>query len=330
MRERINRLARGIIDNGSPELVLTPERVEASVPAGEVIRGEILVSSGNNLHIKGLVYSSHERVRVVNSAFGGLRNRIIYEVNVDFSEHGDEIKGSFYLVTNGGEREIPYSLRVQAGDSGEVLGNLKTPRDFGLLAKKDLEKALRMFEYQDFTEAPFMQDSRVRTIYDGLKGRAGRRNLLEEFLVALQVKEPVKLTLETGTRTYENLTGIAEDYIDISAGTWGYVSADITADAPFIELGTSRITDQDFVQGRCRAGYRIIPSRLHRGRNFGCIRIKSMGEEFLLSVEAEGQRGAGSAERESGADRSWTMGAYINTWLCVWTMRQGFMSRPFS
>ena len=121
--------------------------------------------------------------------------------------------------------------------------------------------------------------------------------------MALQVKEPVKLTLETGTRTYENLTGIAEDYIDISAGTWGYVSADITADAPFIELGTSRITDQDFVQGRCRAGYRIIPSRLHRGRNFGCIRIKSMGEEFLLSVEAEGHHGAGGAERESGADR---------------------------
>ena len=303
MRERINRLARGIIDNGSPELVLTPERVEASVPAGEVIRGEILVSSGNNLHIKGLVYSSHARVQVVDNAFGGLRNRIIYEVNSRYTEHGDVIKGSFYLVTNGGEREIPYSLRVQAGDSGEVLGNLKTPRDFGLLAKRDLEKALRMFEYQDFTEAPFMQDSRVRTIYDGLKGRAGRRNLLEEFLVALQVKEPVKLTLETGTRTYENLTGIAEDYIDISAGTWGYVSADITADAPFIELGTSRITDQDFVQGRCRAGYRIIPSRLHRGRNFGCIRIKSMGEEFLLSVEAEGHHGAGGAERESGADR---------------------------
>ena len=194
-------------------------------------------------------------------------------------------------------------MRVQAGDSGEVLGNLKTPRDFAVLAKKDLEKALRMFEYQDFTEAPFMQDSRVRTIYDGLKGRAGRRNLLEEFLVALQVKEPVKLTLETGTRIYENLTGIAEDYIDIAAGTWGYVSADITVDAPFIELGTFRITDQDFVQGRCRVGYRIVPSRLHRGRNFGCIRVKSLREEFLISVEAEGHHGSGSTERESGSDR---------------------------
>lgn len=95
MRERINRLARGIIDNGSPELVLTPERVEASVPAGEVIRGEILVSSGNNLHIKGLVYSSHERVRVVNGAFGGLRNRIIYEVNVDFQSMGTKSRDLF-------------------------------------------------------------------------------------------------------------------------------------------------------------------------------------------------------------------------------------------
>ena len=33
MRERINRLARGIIDSGIPELVLAPDKVEAAVPA---------------------------------------------------------------------------------------------------------------------------------------------------------------------------------------------------------------------------------------------------------------------------------------------------------
>ena len=81
------------------------------------------------------------------------------------------------------------------------------------------------------------------------------------------------------------------------------MSADITVDAPFIEPGTFRITDQDFVQGRCRVGYRIVPSRLHRGRNFGCIRVKSLREEFLISVEAEGYHAAGNAERESGTDR---------------------------
>lgn len=288
MRERINRLARGIIDSGVPELVLTPDRVEAAVPAGEVIRGEIVVSSRNNLHIKGLVYSSHERVQVVNNAFGGLRNRIIYEVNCRYTEHGDIIKGSFYLVTNGGEREIPYSLCVQAGDSGDVYGALVTPRDFAALAKRDLDMALRMFEYQDFTEAPFMKDARTCTIYEGLKGRAGRRNLLEEFLVALHVKEPVRLTLDTKSREYENPLEPVSDFIDVAASGWGYVSADISADAPFIELVNSRITDKDFVNGRCRVHYRIVPSRLHRGRNFGRLRVRSLREEFVIDIEAEG------------------------------------------
>lgn len=68
---------------------------------------------------------------------------------------------------------------------GEILDSLATPDDFGRLAKRDLEQALQLFEYQDFVEAPFMQDARCRTLYDGLRGRPGRRNLLEEFLVAL-------------------------------------------------------------------------------------------------------------------------------------------------
>ena len=109
MRERINRLARGIVENRAPRLELKPERIEAVIPAGQVIRGEFGAASGNNLHIKGLVYSDDERVKVVTAAFGGLRSRIIYEVNTRYAEHGDEIKGSFYLVTNGGETEIPYS-----------------------------------------------------------------------------------------------------------------------------------------------------------------------------------------------------------------------------
>ena len=81
MRERINRLAKGIIDSEVPKLVITPAAVEGSVPSGTTARGEIMVTSGNGLHIKGLVYSGNPRVTVANSAFGGLRNRIVYEVS---------------------------------------------------------------------------------------------------------------------------------------------------------------------------------------------------------------------------------------------------------
>ena len=43
------------------------------------------------------------------------------------------------------------------------------------LGKENWELALRLFEYQDFIEAPFMQDA-DQTVYEGLKGRNGRNN----------------------------------------------------------------------------------------------------------------------------------------------------------
>ena len=145
MRERINRLAKGIIDMEAPQLLIQPEILEEEVQAGEVARKELFLTSENGLHTKGLVYSSNSRVQALNSSFGGLRNHITYEINSRYLEYGDVIEGSFYLVTNGGEKEIPYSFRVQAGVSGRTLGHLNEPKDFGNVANQDYEIALRIF-----------------------------------------------------------------------------------------------------------------------------------------------------------------------------------------
>ncbi len=51
-----------------------------------------------------------------------------------------------------------------------------------------METALRLLEYPDFVEVPFMQDLHVRALYDGLKGHGSRANFMEEFLVGLGVK----------------------------------------------------------------------------------------------------------------------------------------------
>ena len=113
MRERINRLAKGIIDSEVPVIKVTPKGIDDVVRSGGATRRELVVTSENNLHIKGLAYSSNFRVRLLNGAFGGTYNHLVYEVNTGFLEDGDMIKGAFYLVTNGGEREVPYSFRVE-------------------------------------------------------------------------------------------------------------------------------------------------------------------------------------------------------------------------
>ncbi len=316
MRERINRLARGIVDSSVPELVIKPERIEGILSPGESVRGEFSVQSGNDLYIKGLVYTGNKRIKVENEAFGGLRNHIVYEIDTRYLEDGDTIKGSFYLVTNGGEKEIPYSLRIQTGHRTETLEGLKTPRDFAALAKKNWDLALRLFEYQDFTDAPFMQHVQIRTIYEGLKGRHGRNNLLEEFLVALHVKEPVSLKADVSGCVIDAPQTIAEDVLCLTASGWGYAEAQIEADGKFLSIERNAVTTREFDQDKCQIHYQISPEYLHGGKNFGSIRIKTLCQEFVLPIEVvkKSIRDADNREKKNVDNRS--AYEYINMLLC--------------
>ncbi|MDR1769027.1 MAG: DUF5717 family protein, partial [Hungatella sp.] len=65
MRERINRLAKGIIDSEIPKIKVTPWEIDDVVRSGGATRRELVVTSENNLHIKGLAYSSNFRVRLI-------------------------------------------------------------------------------------------------------------------------------------------------------------------------------------------------------------------------------------------------------------------------
>lgn len=289
MRERINRLAKGIIDMEVPKLLFQPERIEEEVQAGELIRKEVFVTSDNGLHSKGLVYSSNSRVLTMNSSFGGLRNHIGYEIDTRYLESGDTIEGVFYLVTNGGEKEIPYLFRVQAGASGEAMRRLKEPRDFVRVAKEDYEMALRMFEYHDFTEVPFMQDMHVRALYDGLKGHGNRYGQLEQFLIGLGLKQAVKLEIAERCRQYPGLEHTVDGEIIIKRSGWGYTPVHVSVNGSFIQVVKTTLDERDFQDHICRFLYRIDPAQLHGGRNFGSIGFEINGELLTVEIEASGK-----------------------------------------
>ena len=190
MKERINRLAKGIIDSEQPKMTWSPEKIDETLRMNTLMQRNLWIGSENGLSVKGFVYSSNLRVRIPgdNNSFGGLRCRIVYEVDTSFLTAGDTITGSFYLVTNCGEEEIPYEFHVEVADAGKTLGDLKTAEDFLHVAENDMETALRLLEYPDFVEVPFMQDLHVRALYVGLQGHGSRANCLEECLVGLGVK----------------------------------------------------------------------------------------------------------------------------------------------
>ena len=94
MRERINRLARGIVDAELPKLFLSPVKVEETLGSDTIYKRELYLSSENNLSIKGLgllhPFQGEDRLPVLR----GLRNHIVYEVDTSWCENGDVIRVS--------------------------------------------------------------------------------------------------------------------------------------------------------------------------------------------------------------------------------------------
>lgn len=272
----------------TPRIVVMPEKIEENIQAGKSSSLEFHVNSGNGLHIKGLVYTSHIRVSVANPAFGGLRNKITYQVDAGYLEDGDIIEGAFELVMNGGERKLPFTFHVQLGISGQTLAGLKTPKDFAEIAREHPDTALRLFDYQDFTETPFMQDLHTRAVYEGLKGHGDRGNQLEEFLVALGLKKPVNLRVSESLRKYEYSAEAAEGSIEVQKEGWGYISVTAETDGAFLELKKKRFDTRDFKEDVCRISYRVLSGPLHQGKNYGCIRLSTVKETRVIPFLVNG------------------------------------------
>ncbi len=186
MKERINKLARGIVELDKPILKLSVASFEGTVDIGELAKFEFIIYSENGILLKGLIYSDNPNVTVQKDAFGGIRSLIRCVVDTRKMKDGDKIEGQLYIVSNGGEVKVTYSFDVRSTyKSNEIITGLHTAEDFISFCNEDPDFAVRVFDYNDFKDAEFMQDSRLYTLYQGLKSGHDRRIALQQFMSVL-------------------------------------------------------------------------------------------------------------------------------------------------
>ena len=209
MKERINKLARGIVDLACPELRLSDTAFHGMVCAGETLKLDLTLTSENGILLKGLIYSDSPYVTIQKNTFLGLRTRISALVDARALEDGDHIEGGLCIVSNGGETRIPFAFEVRSYASAEVIPGLRTPEDFVKLYQTNGGAALRVFEYDDFVRAPFMIDARFRALYDGLRKGPDRVHALEAFLYAIRYPKQ-----ETTTRMPRAESGCTKETLN--------------------------------------------------------------------------------------------------------------------
>lgn len=98
------------------------------------------------------------------------------------------------------------------------------------------------------------------------------------------MKKPVHLTVETGAKHYENPTGRLEDSIRIRSAGWGYIYMEITAEGDFLHLPKKSAVQEDFSDGLLNLPLIVLPERLHDGRNFGMVTIRTVRQTLRVPV----------------------------------------------
>ena len=131
-------------------LKLDTDKLLLSGVAGEVFEGFFVVRSDGDLPIRGMVYSTNPYIRITKPRFDGLQIRITFvTVHGGFS-HGDVITGSFFIVANGINRELPFEITFKQKSVSVEGVTISSLSDFAALAKEHWQAALRFFSSDQF------------------------------------------------------------------------------------------------------------------------------------------------------------------------------------
>ncbi len=291
MKELIDKLARGIIEYELPVMEVSVSEIDETLYSEKISEGSFEVYSSNNLNLKGIVYTTHEFVKINDEdrMFSGASNIIRYCIDTEYLNEGDEIEGSINVVTNGGEAIIPFKFKIDSASMTSSIGEIKNLFHFANLVQMNYDEALTLFKSPDFVHIFLENDFYLLSMYEGLKACPLPEMALEEFLIAANKKSPTKIAISETEKVYGKLEEDEGDVIVISKENWGYTQIDIEVDGEFLSVEKSSITSADFAGSNYELKYYVHVDKLHAGNNYGTIAFvtKNQKEIFTVSVECE-------------------------------------------
>ena len=115
MQEIIDRILGGNFDYENGSLEFSCAKIEISLSQGTIYEGSFHILSASEGYVKGSVISDHLRMECMTDQFTGSDAEIFYCFHGEDLEEGDVIKGSFSVVSNRGEYNLPFVVTVEHG-----------------------------------------------------------------------------------------------------------------------------------------------------------------------------------------------------------------------
>lgn len=284
MKEKVERLAKGVFEYETPEILLSEEELVLTVDAGKVYSGSFTVKNNNNTPVKGILYSSSELFRLEQNSFTERENEIHYTFYGNNMNPLETAKGEVCIVSDCGEIILPFTAGIEAPYLNSSIGKIKDLFNFTNLARTDTAEALKLFKSREFKEILIHHDAKFLLLYQNIVKSRSLSQALEEFLIAIRKKIPVNITVDKTALHYDLGSESMMDKVTLVKDNWGYVKINVSTDVPFLVPEHKIIWAENFVGNTYPLEFVLNPEAMRNGNNYGRIFLTTVHETITVEV----------------------------------------------
>lgn len=304
MKDKVERLAKGIFEYEQPEVLISEEQLSIEVSAGEAFCGKFSVHTRNLHMMKGVLYSSDELLVINEPQFMGTENEISYTVHGEYATPGEAHRGTITVVSEYGEILLPFVIKVipLACESSE--GEIRDLFQFAGLAQSDWFEAKRLFAEERFATTILGDREEERTVYRQLRKSRSVDRALEEFLIYTKKKTPIQIKADKSVLRFTPGDKAVMERITVSRDTWGYTDVSVETEGEFFVVSSQKLLSESFNGNRCVLEVAVDGAALPEGNHFGRIWLKTPRQCIRIDVLCVCERTAREAERKRRAFRA--------------------------
>lgn len=270
------------VDDGS--LDFSCPRVTLSLQADSACEGSFFVYGPEGLVTEGRVAASDLRMECVTRRFGGSEDEIFYRFDAAGMEAGEEVSGSFHIISNRGEYYLPFQVKIESEEIDTSLGEIRNLFHFTNLARSSFEEAVKLFYSPAFKRVFSGHDRKYYAAYKGLSSTPGNVHNVEEFLLEINKKKLMEYIPEESEVRIEEPVEDMRYTLVINRNGWGYTRLQIRTEGDFLEPEEETVDDVSFLGNIYRLHYHIDNEKLHDGCNYGAILLVRESETTRIPV----------------------------------------------
>ena len=284
MQEALDRILEGQFNHEIYSLEFSTPVIELDLCEGEDYEGSFTISGPSDEVTEGTISSTRLKMQCLTERFSGACEEISYRFDSAGMTEGETLKGEFRIISNHGEYYVPYNVNIVPRALDSELGVIKNLFHFANLARTSWDQAVSLFYSGDFERVFAGVDQQYYGIYRGLRKGRRREQCVEEFLLEIRKKQKVEFFLEESQIRIDNFSEKMENRLVINRSGWGYSELSVEKEGDFIRLEKDVIREEDFLGNCYRLPFYISSEKLHAGRNYGEICLRSPYQSLTARI----------------------------------------------